>query len=144
MNIQHILVPMDFSPDAEHALNYAVELAQRVQARLTLMHVVYIPVTTEVNLSAYFADMEAGVKQGMETYEKRVEEAGLAVDTLIVRGTPFHEIVQTAKSQPIDLIVMGTHGRTGVTHLLIGSVAERVVRMAPCPVLVTRHSEAKL
>ncbi len=69
MNIQHLLVPIDFSPD-EQALDYALELAQQFQARLTLMHVIYNPVTTEVNLSAYFADMEASAQQGMETYEK--------------------------------------------------------------------------
>ncbi len=141
MNVQQILVPIDFSSDSEQALDYAIGLAQQFQSSLTLMHVIYIPVTTEVNLAAYFADMEAGVKEGIETYRKRAEEAGLAVDVVIVRGTPFHEIVQTAKTKQIDLIVMGTHGRTGVTHLLIGSVAERVVRLAPCPVLVTRHPE---
>lgn len=116
MNIQHILVPIDFSPDSEQALDYAMELAQRFQSRLTLMHVIYVPVTTEVNLAAYFADMEAGVREGIEIYRKRAAEAGITVDMAIVRGTPFHEIIQTAKTQPIDLIVMGTHGRTGVTR----------------------------
>ena len=139
MTIQHILVPLDFSSDAEQALDYALELAQQFQARLTLMHVIYIPVTTEVNLSAYFADLESGALQGMESYQKRVEEAGRPVEMVIVRGTPFREIIETAKTKQVDLIVMGTHGRTGMQHLFIGSVAERVVRLAPCPVLVTRE-----
>ena len=141
MNIQHILVPLDFSSDAEQALEVAVELAQPFQARLTLIHVIYIPVTTEVNLSSYFVEMKAGAQLGMDTYRKRVEEAGRPVDTVVVCGTPFREIVETAKTKDVDLIVMGTHGRTGMQHLLIGSVAERVVRLAPCPVLVTRETQ---
>ncbi len=140
MNVQHILVPIDFSASAEQALDCAVGLAQQFQARLTLIHVIYIPVTTEVNISAYFADMEASARQGIATHQKRVEGKGLAVDTVVVYGTPFREIVDTAKTKQVDLIVMGTHGRTGVPHLFIGSVAERVVRLAPCPVMVTRET----
>lgn len=140
MKLQHILVPIDFSSDAEQALDCAAGLAQQFQARLTLMHVIYIPVTTEVNLAAYFVDIETSAEQGMETYQKRMEEKGVAADTMIVHGTPFHEIVEAAKTKQVDLIVMGTHGRTGVQHLLIGSVAERVVRLAPCPVMVTRET----
>jgi nucleotide-binding universal stress UspA family protein len=75
----------------------------------------------------------------METYQKRVEGEGLTVDTVLVRGTPFREIVEIAQTQQVDLIIMGTHGRTGMAHLLMGSVAERVVRLAPCPVMVTRE-----
>ncbi len=140
MNVQHILVPLDFSSDAEQALDDALGLAQQFQARLTLMHVVHIPVITEVDLSPYFAEMEASAQQGMETYQKRVEAAGRPVDTVLVRGTPFREIVETARTKQVDLIVMGTHGRTGMQHVLIGSVAERVVRLAPCPVMVTRKT----
>lgn len=142
MNIQHILVPLDFSADAEQALTCAMEIAQAFQARLTLMHVLYLPWTTEVNLSAYVADMEAGAQQEMKACQKRVQEAGLTVDTMIVSGTPFREISETAKTQQVDLIVMGTHGRTGMEHLLIGSVAERVVRLATCPVMVTRRPKS--
>jgi universal stress protein A len=69
---------------------------------------------------------------------RRVQEAGLPGDSAIVEGAPFQMIIDTAKDNEADLIVMGTHGRTGLTHVLMGSVAERVVRMAPCPVLVTR------
>jgi nucleotide-binding universal stress UspA family protein len=93
-----------------------------------------------VTLAAYFVDIETSAEQGMETYQKRMEEKGVAADTMIVHGTPFHEIIETAKTKQVDLIVMGTHGRTGLQHLLIGSVAERVVRLAPCPVMVTRET----
>ena len=68
----------------------------------------------------------------------RVQQAGLHGDSVIVEGIPLQEIIDMADSRDIDLIVMGTHGRTGLTHVLMGSVAEKVVRLAPCPVLVTR------
>ncbi|MGQ4809874.1 putative universal stress protein [Candidatus Entotheonellaceae bacterium PAL068K] len=138
MHLQHLLVPLDFSPDAERALDYAVELAQQFQARLTLMHVVYMPPTTEVHLAAYLSEIEAGAEHDMQLYEKRVQDTGLALETILVRGVPFREIINLAEAQHVDLIVMGTHGRTGVKHLLLGSVAERVARLAPCPVLITR------
>jgi universal stress protein A len=141
MKCQHILVPIDFSPDAERALGHAIELARQFQARLTLLHVIHIPVTTEVNLSSYYVEMETSAQQGMMTYQKRVEDAGLVTDVIVMRGTPFREIVDTASNKRVDLIVMGTHGRTGLQHLLLGSVAERVVRLAPCPVLVTREDK---
>jgi nucleotide-binding universal stress UspA family protein len=103
--------------------------------------VIHIPVTTEVNLSSYYVEMETSAQQGMMTYQKRVEDAGLVTDVIVMRGTPFREIVDTASNKRVDLIVMGTHGRTGLQHLLLGSVAERVVRLAPCPVLVTREDK---
>ena len=77
----------------------------------------------------------------MGTSQKHVQDAGLPETIRIVHGVPFREIIDTAKDFQADLIIMGTHGRTGVPHLLIGSVAEWVVRLAPCPVLVTHCSE---
>jgi nucleotide-binding universal stress UspA family protein len=94
-----------------------------------------------VELASYVAEIEAVAQQRMEAPQKRVQDAGLPEAIRIVHGVPFREIIDTAKDIQADLIIMGTHGRTGVPHLLIGSVAERVVRLAPCPVLVTRHSE---
>jgi nucleotide-binding universal stress UspA family protein len=141
MHLHHMLIPLDFSPDAERALDYAIKLAQRFQARLTLLHVVHLPPIADVNLAAYIGEVEAGAQQEMETYQKRVQEAGVAETIRIVHGVPFQEIIDIAKDIQADLIIMGTHGRTGVPHLLLGSVAERVVRLAPCPVLVTRRQE---
>ena len=142
MQIQHILVPMDFSPDAEQALEHAVALAQQFQARITLLHAIHLPVTTEVVLTGYFSEMAASAEHGMETYQKRVADAGLSVETLVLVGDPFRQIIETATDKGADLIVMGTHGRTGMQHWMLGSVAERVVRLAPCPVLVTRKTHA--
>jgi nucleotide-binding universal stress UspA family protein len=98
-------------------------------------------VTTEVGLTAYFSEMEASAQRGMETYQKRVADAGVQVETLVLVGVPFRQIIETAADADVDLIVMGTHGRTGVQHWMLGSVAERVVRMAPCPVLVARKAD---
>ena len=143
MTIQHILVPTDFSDYAAHALDYAIEFAKTLQARLTVLYVLHVstlalgeapPAVFDDTLQA----METNARQQTQQALARVLKAGLKGDSLIVEGTPFQAIVETAESQDVDLIVMGTHGRTGLTHVLMGSVAERVVRTAPCPVLVTR------
>jgi nucleotide-binding universal stress UspA family protein len=141
MTAQHFLVPLDFSEHANQALVYAMALAAKLQARLTLLHVIYTPPWIGPDLSAYVADIEAQARQAMETNLRRVRNAGLEATTMLVHGTPWQEIVQTAENRQVDLIIMGTHGRTGLQHILLGSVAEKVVRLAPCPVLVTRSSQ---
>lgn len=138
MSAQHFLVPLDFSASADHALEYALALATKLQARLTLLHVIYMPKTVEVDLTPYQEQIEAGAKQAMDTYVKQAHDAGVEAHVDMVHGVPFREIVELAEAKHIDLIIMGTHGRTGLQHALLGSVAEKVVRLAPCPVLVTR------
>jgi universal stress protein A len=143
MAVQHILVPTDFSEYADYALDYAIELAQKLQAHLTFLHVIYpMPLTMEdfdaSGFTPYLEEIETDAQQRLQILLNRVRQEGLQGETAIVQGVPFQAIVDMAESQDIDLIVMGTHGRTGLTHVLMGSVAERVVRMAPCPVLVTR------
>ena len=143
MTAQHLLVPTDFSEYANYALDYAIELAQKLQARLTILHVAE---TTSMEVAESATprspvdeqEQEARVEQGLATSLKRVRDAGLEGATIVVHGVPFQLIIDTAESADVDLIVMGTHGRTGLAHVLMGSVAERVVRLAPCPVLVTR------
>ena len=75
----------------------------------------------------------------MEGYLARVTAAGLVGEIVVGHGVPFQEILDTAKKRQVDLIIMGTHGRTGLVHVLLGSVAEKVVRLAPCPVLIARQ-----
>ena len=145
MLAQHILVPFDFSPYADHALAYAIALAQILQARLTLLHVKdtmsWGVAQAEATIPAsVWQQLEASLAEGMEEPLARVHEVGLHGETMIAEGVPFQTIIETARDQGVDLIVMGTHGRTGLTHVLMGSVAEKVVRLAPCPVLVTRGS----
>ena len=143
MTAQHILVPTDFSDYANYALDYAIELAKTLQARLTFLHIIQLtPMTMGdmygYSLEAYLEAMESEAQKHMEALLNRVHQEGLQGEMAIVQGVPFQIIVDMAESRDVDLIVMGTHGRTGLTHALMGSVAERVVRLAPCPVLVTR------
>ena len=143
MTVQHVLAPLDLSTYAEQALDYAIAQAQQLQARVTLLHVIQPPSTVNVEgspgLSVTFVDdLEAAVRRAMEASLTRVTTAGLKGEMIVVHGVPFHEILDTAEAQQVDLIVMGTHGRTGLLHVLLGSVTERVVRLASCPVLVVR------
>jgi universal stress protein A len=143
MSTQHFLVPTDFSADAEQALDYAIRLARALNARLTVLHVIPpVPMAggdMGVTLpETYLQEVEEAVQGSMEEALARVTAAGLTGERVILYGVPFQEIVEAAKARQVDLIVMGTHGRTGFLHVLLGSVAERVVRLAPCPVLVTR------
>jgi nucleotide-binding universal stress UspA family protein len=144
MTVHHILVPIDFSTYAEQALDTAIALAQKLQARMTLLHVIQPPLVVGVDMpvwpsAAFVEELEAEITHDMEAYLARVTAAGLAGEMLVVHGTPLYEILETAKARQVDLIVMGTHGRTGLSHVLLGSVAERMVRSAPCTVLVARQ-----
>ena len=144
MTVHHVLVPIDFSPYAEQALDYAIALAQKLQARVTLLHVIQQPLGVGVDMAvwpspAFFDELEATIMRDMEGYLARVTAAGLAGEIVVMPGVPFQEILDTAKKRQVDLIIMGTHGRTGLSHVLLGSVAEKVVRLAPCPVLIARQ-----
>lgn len=143
MPTQHFLVPIDFSEYAEQALDYAIRLAGTLKARLTLLHVVQPIPMTGVDMGValpetYLQELEEEVQRSMEAALARVTAAGLTAERIVLYGVPFQEIIETAKAYQVDLIVMGTHGRTGFMHILLGSVAERVVRLAPCSVLVVR------
>ena len=145
MIVQHVLVPIDFSDTADRALEYAIALAQQLQARLTLLHVFDLtPLTmgdaaTGVPVTAVH-ELEIEVQQLLQESLERVQRAGLQGESLLVQGTPTQTIIDTAGEQGVDLIIMGTHGRTGLMHLLMGSVSEQVVRRAPCPVLTLRDT----
>jgi nucleotide-binding universal stress UspA family protein len=144
MAVQRFLVPVDFSDHANQALDYAMSLARKLGARLTLLHVIQpLPLGgADMGMAlpyTYIQELEAEISNSMQAYLERVTAAGLEGEIAVVHGVPFHEIIETAKIQQVDLIVMGTHGRTGIQHVLLGSVAEKVVRLAPCPVLVVRQ-----
>ena len=145
MIVQHVLVPIDFSATADQALAYAIALAQQLQARLTLLHVLDLtPVTMEDMAAGMTAtlldDLETDAQHLLQASRERVQRAGLQAESLLVQGTPTQTIVDTAGEQGVDLIIMGTHGRTGLAHVFLGSVAEHVVRQGPCPVLVVRRA----
>jgi nucleotide-binding universal stress UspA family protein len=144
MVAQRFLVPLDFSPYADQALDYAIALAQQLHAHMTLLHVIQPLATGGTDLGVvlpytYIQELEEGILSALDTALDKVTAAGLKGERLMVHGVPFHEIVDAAQRRQADLIIMGTHGRTGLTHIFLGSVAEKVVRLAPCPVLVVRQ-----
>ncbi|GIX47207.1 MAG: hypothetical protein KatS3mg131_1418 [Candidatus Tectimicrobiota bacterium] len=138
----HYLVATDFSSHADEALTTALALAQRLGARLTLLHVIARPPLGEASWLSYLAEVEAEAREALERRLARVREAGLEGEAVVVHGIPWQEIVAQAQARKADLVVVGTHGRSGLLHALLGSVAEKVVRHAPCPVLVVRTAAA--
>lgn len=141
-----ILVPIDFSPYSDEAIERAVELAGRYEASITLVHVfepiaLSFPEGSGIHSSLSLADVMVELERELEKKRAATEaEAGRPIQAFRTSGHPSHEIVDLARSDGFDLIVMGTHGRTGVAHMLIGSVAERVVRTAPCAVLTVHKA----
>lgn len=141
---QKILVLIDFSTHAERALDCAIDWGRQLNAHLTLMHVIQslsdAGIDTSSTLPAtHLERLEAELAQHLKRYLQRVEEAGVAGDFVIAHGSPLDETFEVVKARQIDLIIMGSHGRTGFSHLLLGSMAEKLVRLAPCPVLVVRE-----
>jgi nucleotide-binding universal stress UspA family protein len=146
--IQRILVPIDFSDCSKKALQYALPLAKEHQAALTLLYVVAPAYGTDEYGGIDSAQLEARMKDGgeKELATLAVDEVSseISADTLVRVGSPAREIVALAGSLPADLIIISTHGRTGLKHVLLGSVAEHVVQRAPCPVLVVREREREI
>jgi len=141
-----ILVPIDFSDCAKKALQYALPLALQFRARLLLVYVM----PAHYFVGSEFGPVDFPVPEGEWREQSRQELQALAerevggrvpCDTMVVQGQPAHEIAVCARELEADLIVISTHGRTGLRHVLVGSVAENVVRYAPCPVLVVREQE---
>lgn len=142
--VKRILWATDLSPASEEAWRYALMFADTLSAEVSLLHVVN---STEL---AGIADMPvppsagwlegqlAAIEKELVTRQREVESLGLSARRKVTVGPPAVAIVAEAQAEQVDLIVMGTHGRTGLTHILLGSVAEAVLRKAPCPVLVVR------
>jgi nucleotide-binding universal stress UspA family protein len=149
--IRKILVPVDFSESSRAALAYAAELAQRFGATIDLVHVwqapTFIPTATLPEVPNVDANIVNLVRKNAEDATAHAladaKAQGLPVENARCEpGVPARGIVDIAKADGYDLIVIGTHGRTGLSHAMMGSVAEKVVRLAPCPVLTVR-SEAE-
>ena len=144
-----ILVPVDFAPHSAQAVRLACEIAQRFSASITLVHV-HEPVDYALpeGYVLYTPDqlgrLNAEFENRLRASQREVEALGVTrVDTRLLHGAAALEIVDFAQHESFDLIVMGTHGRTGLKHVLMGSVAERVLRSASCPVLTVKAPEAK-
>jgi len=157
IKMKTILHPTDFSVPSNYALEYAVACATEFEAKLCILHVIH-----DVQIGTYFgmpalpspSPLVIEPDQIMLQIEKQVTKAleeilppevrgALPVEYLIRHGAPFLEIIRCAEQIGADLIVCGTHGRTGLKHAIIGSVAEKVVRKSRCPVLSIRHPEHK-
>jgi nucleotide-binding universal stress UspA family protein len=149
IDLHRILVPTDFSKHSDNALRYAVAFAEKFNAELLLLHVVqdlawFVP---EAVLAAGtmpttpIEEFAAAARTALDRVVQGLNLPHLSIRPDVIEGVPFDAILRFAKSKDVDLIVMGTHGHTGLAHLLMGSVAEKVVRKAPCPVLTVRHPE---
>jgi nucleotide-binding universal stress UspA family protein len=141
VKVKKILIPTDFSECSEAAMGYAISLAQDFQAQVFLLHVLGPPIS-----GLDFSLMQSGTLPGLR--QKLVEMMQQSVDCMrglgieaeghFVTGVPSFEIIKAAKTHGADLIIMGTHGRTGLAHILMESTAERVIQRAPCPVLALK------
>jgi len=145
--LKRILVPTDFSEESLKAIRYAIRFAEQFAASVTLVHV-FEPITYPVDMGyvpvamqTHWDSLRASASQRLEGLAKQELKASVQGDTIVRCGSAFNEIVTVAKDLNIDLIIIATHGYSGLKHLVMGSTAERVVRHAPCPVLVVRDRE---
>ncbi len=143
MKIDKILVPTDFSPQSDAALGYAVDLAERIGHRVILLHTLgpsTVPLLDGAIIPSAHELVErvADASEQIDALRRRFDRAGVSIEAKVVQGAPAEEIVRFADAERCDLIVMGTHGRSGLARIALGSVAERVVRAATIPVLTIR------
>ncbi len=142
-----ILVPTDFSSSAAYAFEYALKFNENFQARLFLVHVLQdFTDFSEFNLSPsilpqLYAEFEENATNKLEEMARRAS-VDFVCDTALFHGIPFHEINNYADQEDMDLIILGSHGRTGIQHLIFGGTAEKIVKRAHCPVLIIKHPEA--
>ncbi len=147
MEIKRILFPTDFSKAASYALPHAVDLAKLFKAKLYLMHVIPdISLTSELSMpfssfDQIYVDLELVAQQELEKYEAEKRKDLTDVEYVVTRGLPYEQILRLAETKKVDLIVMSTHGKTGVDKVIFGSTAQRVVRRAVCPVLTVRSGK---
>ena len=153
MSIQHILVPVDYSNCSRESLRFAVGLAQKLQASLDVVHVWDRPSYVSDALLVTHPDRSSGslvdfirnnAQRDMDQFLKETElPSGFTVVGRLIEGDPASSLLKELKSSNHDLVVVGTHGRTGLSRLLLGSVAEKLNRLSPVPVLTVPSSEAR-
>ncbi len=147
INLKKILCPIDHSDCSKEALKYAVSFAMKDEAELCLLHVIDIR-TFDENLDVMtrqVPDDETMKQLKTKLLECVPEEIrnDMKIEATVIQGIPFAEIIGFARKKNVDMIVIGTHGRTGLAHIMLGSVSEKVVRKAPCPVLTVRQKNHK-
>ena len=147
ITLKKILVATDFSEPSESALKYARAFAEQFGASIHVMHVMEDPFLYAPTSEGYLVpphmleEMESSARSRLNSVLPPADREKFSAQLILKHGSPFVEIVRYARDADIDLIVMGTHGRGPIAHMLMGSVAEKVVRKAPCPVLTVRHPE---
>ncbi len=142
-----ILVAVDFSDSSDNAFQMALSMARKFEARLIILHVINEPVdlrgfyVPHISFEKLEEEIEEGAKKMMESFCRQNILNFENYESLIVPGLPYEQIIEQAGEHSADLIVLGTHGRTGLDHVLFGSTAEKVVRKSPYPVLTVRLEE---
>ncbi len=145
MEINKILVPIDFSDYSKKAFNYALDFSKHFDSSITLIYVVEPQIYPadftmgQVAIPNVDSNLTEAAEKELKSLVESTEYEKGKLDYKIRIGQPFHEIIETASELDTDLIIIATHGHTGVEHLLFGSTAEKVVRKAPCPVLTLRE-----
>ncbi|HHS50004.1 MAG TPA: universal stress protein [candidate division Zixibacteria bacterium] len=148
MEIRNILLPTDFSEQSEVAVPFAIDLARRYHAKLHILHVfdenAFDPAffsTAHDIAEEFFSRVREGFEAEVDSYLEKYDTSGVGIVTALANGSAFAEIIKYARANTIDMIVMATHGRTGLASVLLGNVTEKVVHKANCPVLTVRHPD---
>jgi len=148
-NVKKILVPVDFSENCSVALDWAMSISEYIGAGVILFHALEVPYYLQRRANKILIidkDIKEKVKKdttkNLQTFSEKYNNK-ITIAPEMSEGKAFIEIIKAAGKHQVDLIVMGTHGRTGLEHMLIGSVAEKVVRKAHCPVLTVKHPDFK-
>ncbi|HXV35735.1 MAG TPA: universal stress protein [Myxococcota bacterium] len=147
IEIRTILIPIDFSESARSVIEWAAHLADEHKSKLVLFHAYHLPVEFQQFEGAYlppdyWANVKAEAQQSLARYEAELRASGRDVESVVREGYAATAIVEQAAEIGADLIVIGTHGLSGIKHLLLGSIAERVVQKAPCPVLTVKPAHS--
>jgi nucleotide-binding universal stress UspA family protein len=142
---KRILVPTDFDEGADGALDLAVDVAKKYGASITLLHAYEVPLYVYSGVPAvpadYWTPIRNAASRRLEAAVADLEKRSPGAKAMLSQGAPWEQILQAAEETKADLIVMGTHGRRGLTHAVLGSVAEKVVRLSPIPVLTVRRGK---
>jgi len=148
VEIRTILVPIDFSDNARAVIEWASHLADGQHCKLVLFHAYHLPVEFQQLEGAYlppdfWANVKAEAEESLARYEEELRQSGRLVESVVREGYAATAIVDEAAELGADLIVIGTHGLSGLKHMLLGSIAERVVQKAPCPVLTVKADRSE-
>jgi len=147
IHVDKIMLCTDFSDESKHAAPYAIDLAEHYNAELQVIHVfdetALDPVffSFEGSMSDFIRDFRENFASKIEEFLSDFNTENIQIAPVLANGSPFVEIVRYAKLNGIDFIVAGTHGRSGLSHMLLGSTAEKIIRKAHCPVLTVRNPE---